>query len=186
MGYSCCFGGSTPQSVTENTCRRHRPWTTLCEPSNNPLLDIYLLLCVPPAYSQPARIPLGNAGRTINSSPPHVGSILHKPSNSFKKGAQTAIPRPLTSQAPKSYGTDLGIGHAPYGPKGGRNGSVSTVCQPDLHSSRSSLRSSRNRRESFKPRPSTDSGWSTTEGGIPGATGGHWMTANVVREEDEY
>jgi protein regulator of cytokinesis 1 len=89
----------------------------------------------------------------------------------------SALPRPVTAPKPGTQHHALGHGRVPstqYQARPSRLGSSTRSTSSSLHSSKSG---GRVRRESFKPRPSTDGDWA--------GTAGRWRTDTVLREEEE-
>ena len=89
----------------------------------------------------------------------------------------SSLPRPITAPKPGTQHHALGHGRVPSAQRSAppsRLGSSTRSTTSSLQSSRSG---GRVRRESFKPRPSTDGDWA--------GAAGRWRTDNVVREEEE-
>lgn len=87
----------------------------------------------------------------------------------------SSLPRPVPKPGTQHHA--LGHGRVPSEQRSAppsRLGSSTRSTSSSLHSSRGG---GRVRRESFKPRPSTDGDWA--------GTAGRWRTDNVVREEEE-
>jgi Ase1/PRC1/MAP65 family protein len=89
----------------------------------------------------------------------------------------SSLPRPVPGPKPGTQHYALGHGRVPstqHLAAPSRLGSSTRSTSSSLHSSRSG---GRVRRESFKPRPSTDGDW--------GGGTGRWRTNAVVKEEEE-
>ncbi|TDL20353.1 hypothetical protein BD410DRAFT_791159 [Rickenella mellea] len=158
------------------------------------------------ASSTNTRTPFGNAHANGNTNA-LPGSQIHKPPGTASKTPGSSLPRPSASKpahapmpARMGYGpAGIGMGYATTMREQKQNRITSTSSMISTHSSTfevgggrqvsgNPLRASRNRRESFKPRPSMDGValWSGGEGHGGYARRGAFAGGTALEEEDEF
>lgn len=118
-------------------------------------------------------VPPMTVSRSTSKGPPSTNPRT----TTRSKTPVSSLPRPTPAPKPGTQYHALGHGRVPstqHQTASLRLGSSTRSTSSSLHSSKNG---SRVRRESFKPRPSTDGDWT----GAPG----RWRTNAVVREEEE-
>ena len=120
-----------------------------------------------------AAAPPMNVTRSMSKGPPPSNPRIATRS----KTPVSSLPRPIPAPKPGTQHYALGHGRIPSTQRQAppsRLGSSTRSTSSSLHFSRSG---GRVRRESFRPRPSTDGDWA--------GAAGRWRTNTVVREEEE-